>query len=120
MLPGGVQVKALKLMIKPMSAPKTEPRKPPRTPSHKPSSVKIAPTWSRLKPMARMVPPPIHHGTRILKIKLAPRQKLSKKILLKGKPGVSAKDASRFYTVVRPAPKKARHARQQRRARQAG
>jgi len=71
-------------------------------------------------PMARMMPPPIHHGTRILKVKLAPRQKLSKKILLKGKPGVSAKNASRYYTVVRPAPKKARHAQQQRKARQAG
>lgn len=71
-------------------------------------------------PMARMVPPPIHHGTRIFKVTLAPRQRLSQRIFLKGKPGVSAKDASRYYTVVRPAPKPARLALQRRRARQAG
>lgn len=57
-------------------------------------------------PVARMVPPPVHHGSRILKVTLKPGARLSKKLLIKkGKaPGKAA--ISRYYTYVRKAPKK--------------
>ena len=62
--------------------------------------------------MARMVPPPIHHGSRNLTIRLAPGQKVTKKIAIR-KPRKSRVRASKgavssMYAVVRPAPRKRR------------
>ncbi len=57
-------------------------------------------------PMARMVPPPVHHGSRILKVKLAPGARLARKLVIKKGKAPRAADVPRYYTSVRKAPKK--------------
>lgn len=69
--------------------------------------------------MARMIPPPVHHGSRILKVTLKPGARLAKKILIKKGKTVSKGQVSRYYTYVRKAPvKRARRAQRSRIPRQ--
>jgi len=73
--------------------------------------------------MARMIPPPEHHGSRTLKVTLKPGARLSKTLLIKKGKTLKTKDVPRYYTSVRKAPKKrarrAHGARQQRLAQRA-
>ncbi len=55
---------------------------------------------------ARMVPPPEHHGTRMLKVTLKPGARLSKKLLIKKGKAPKKAHVSRYYTYVRKAPVK--------------
>jgi len=70
-------------------------------------------------PMARMSPPPVHHGTRILRVTLKPGARLSQSVLIKKGKTPNKAHARRYYTYVHQAPKKrAGHARRTRRAQQ--
>lgn len=59
-------------------------------------------------PMARMSPPPVHHGSRNLKVTLKPGERLSKKLLIKKGKTIKKAAVSRYYTYVRKAPTKKR------------
>jgi hypothetical protein len=57
-------------------------------------------------PMARMIPPPVHHGSRILKVTLKPGARMAKSLLIKKGKAPSSADVPRYYTLVRKAPRK--------------
>lgn len=70
-------------------------------------------------PMVRMSPPPVHHGTRILRVTLKPGARLAKSVLIKKGKTPKKAQARRYYTSVHKAPtKRARQARRPRQARQ--
>jgi hypothetical protein len=66
--------------------------------------------------MARMVPPPIHHGSKVIKVTLGAGKKLAKRLVIK-KGKLKAADAPRYYTIVRKAPKRAKRTKARRASR---
>jgi len=57
-------------------------------------------------PMARMIPPPVHHGSRILRVTLRPGARLARTILINKGHTPKKADVTRYYTLVCKAAKK--------------